>query len=33
MKKNGCCRGVRLVMAHLLRVFVVGGAVMSRGIV
>ena len=33
MKKSGFCRGVGLVMAHLLRMFVVGGAVMSRDIV
>ena len=32
MKKSGSCREVGLVMAHLLRVFVVGGAVMSREI-
>ena len=30
MKKSGSCRVVGLVMAHWLRVFVVGGAVMSR---
>ena len=33
MKKGGSCRGVGLVMAHYLRVFVVEGAVMSRDIV
>ena len=32
MKKMGSCRGVGLVTAHLLWVFVVGGAVMSREI-
>ena len=30
MKKSGSCREVRLVMAHCLMVFIVGGAVMSR---
>ena len=33
MKKNGSCRGVGLGMAHWLRVFIVGGDVMSRDIV
>ena len=30
MKDSGSCPGVGLVMAYLLRMFVVGGAVMSR---
>ena len=30
MKKSSSCREVGLVMAHWLKVFVVGGAVMSR---
>ena len=33
MKKSASCPGAGLGMAHLLRVFIVGGAVMSRDIV
>ena len=33
MKTSGSCQAVGLVMAHCLRVFAVGGAVMSRDIV
>ena len=33
MKKSGSCPGAELGMAHGLRVFVVGGAVMLRDVV